>query len=116
MTFLQLVLILSTMLLLSIGQILFKLASEDVVLTASGIFPSLIKIKFILALVIYALATLLWIISLKELPLRVAYPFVAMTFIFVPTLSHFLLGETLSWNTYIGAGIIALGVIVSVAK
>ena len=116
MTFLQLILILSTVLLLSVGQILFKLVSEDLVLTSSEILQSLINLKLMFALVIYAIATLLWVISLKELPLRVAYSFVAMTFFIVPMLAHFVLDETLGWNTYIGAGIIALGVIVSVAR
>jgi len=116
MTFLQLVLVLSTVLLLSIGQILFKLASKDLILTSSEIMQSLMNLKLIFALAIYAIATLLWVVSLKELPLRVAYSFVAMTFFIVPTLAHFVLGETLGWNTYIGAGIIALGVIVSVAR
>jgi len=116
MTILQLVLILFTVFLLSVGQILFKLASEDIVLTSTGILTSLMSIKLVIAFAVYAIATLLWLISLKGVPLRVAYPFAAMAFFIVPTLAHFFLGETLSWNTYVGASIIALGVIVSVIR
>lgn len=116
MTFLQVVLILSTVLFLSTGQVLFKLASQDLVLTSSEFLPSLISLKLIAALAIYAMATLLWVVTLKEVPLRIAYSFVGLTFFIVPLLAHFFLGETLSWNTYLGAGIIALGVMVSVAR
>lgn len=114
MTAPQLVLILFTVFLLSAGQILFKLASADVVLSYSGILPSLFKPKLLIALLVYAVATVLWIIALKDLPLRLAYPFVALAFVIVPTMAHFLLGEPVSWNTYLGAALIAVGVIVSV--
>ncbi|MDO8903935.1 hypothetical protein [Hydrogenophaga sp.] len=116
MTLLQFLLILFTVVLLSIGQILFKLASEDVVLTPSEILPSLVSVKLVAAFVVYFVATILWIIALKGVHLRVAYPFAALAFFIVPTLAHFLLGESLSWNTYVGAGIIALGVLVSVVR
>lgn len=111
----QLSLILFTVILLSAGQILFKLASSDLVLTPAGFLPSLLSLKLIVALAVYSVATILWLIALKAVPLRVAYPFVASAFFIVPTLAHFLLGEELGWNTYAGAGLIALGVIVSVS-
>jgi undecaprenyl phosphate-alpha-L-ara4N flippase subunit ArnE len=116
MTLLQLLLIFFTVFLLSAGQILFKLASEDIVLTPSGILPSLISFKLAVAFVVYIIATCRWLVALKGVPLRVAYPFAAMAFFIVPTLAHFLLGEVLSWNTYVGASIIALGVVVSVVQ
>lgn len=116
MTLLQLLLIMFTVFLLSAGQILFKLASEDIVLTYSGILPSLMSLKLVVAFAVYLIATLLWLIALKGVPLRVAYPFAALAFFIVPTLAHFLLGEAHSWNTYAGASIIALGVIVSVVR
>ena len=116
MTLPQLLFILFTVMLLAAGQILFKLASNDIVLNPSELLSSLVSIKLFFALVIYAIATLCWLITLKGLPLRVAYPFVAMTFFIVPTLAHFLLGETLHWNTYLGAAIIAVGVVVSVIR
>lgn len=116
MTLLQLSLILFTVFLLSVGQILFKLASENIILTSAGILPSLLNIKLIVAFSVYSIATVLWLIALKGVPLRVAYPFAALAFFIVPTLAHFLLGEVLSWNTYVGASIIALGVIVSVSQ
>jgi drug/metabolite transporter (DMT)-like permease len=115
MTLLQILFISLTVFLLSLGQILFKLASEEIVLTFSQFLPSLTNPKLMLAFVVYFAATLLWLIALKGVSLRVAYPCTAIAFFIVPTLAHFLLGEPLSWNTYVGAGIITIGVIVSVA-
>ena len=60
MTLFQVVLISFTVFLLSVGQILFKLASEDIVLNLSEIIPSLISLKLAVALAVYAIATLLW--------------------------------------------------------
>lgn len=116
MSMAQILLILFTVFLLSVGQILFKLASNDIDLSYSGLVPSLLSLRLVIAFVVYSIATILWLIALKNLPLRVAYPFAALAFFLVPTLAHFLLDETLSWNTYVGAGIIALGVIVSTVK
>jgi len=116
MTILQLLLILFTVFLLSVGQILFKIAANSIVLTSSGLLPSLVNAKLIIALAVYSVATILWLIALKGVPLRMAYPFAALAFFIVPTLAHFLLGEPLNWNTYIGACIIALGVFVSISQ
>ena len=115
MSVLQTALILITVLLLSIGQILFKLAAAEIVMSSAGFLPSLLNLKVLLAFAVYFTATIFWLIALKDVPLRVAYPFAALAFVIVPTMAHFLLGESLSWNTYVGAGIICLGVIVSVS-
>jgi len=116
MNLFQLALILSTVFLLSIGQILFKLAAGTLVLSANGFIPSLFNPKLLLAMLVYGVATVLWIVALKGMPLRIAYPFVALGFFIVPTLSHWFLGEPMNWNTYAGAVIIACGVAVSVYK
>lgn len=71
--------------------------------------------RLAIAFFVYAIATILWLIALKDIPLRVAYPFAALAFFIVPTFAHFLLGELVSWKTYAGAFIILLGVIVSVS-
>jgi drug/metabolite transporter (DMT)-like permease len=116
MTISRLLLILFAVLLLSAGQILFKLASQDIVLTVSGVLPSLISVKLAIALLVYLIAMLLWMIVLKDISLRIAYPFAALAFFFVPTMAYFVLGEKVSWNTYVGALIIAIGVTFSVVR
>lgn len=112
----QFFLIIFTVFLLAAGQILFKIASDNLIITARGFIPSLFDPAILVALAVYGVATVLWLIALKGMPLRVAYPFVALAFVIVPTLAHYLLGESVGWNTYVGALIIGVGVFVSVYK
>src|SRR5690554_6974093 len=74
MSWLQLTLTILTVMALSAGQVLFKLASEDLKLSVSGLLPSLLSTKLILALFIYGVATVMWLVVLKIAPLRIAYP------------------------------------------
>jgi drug/metabolite transporter (DMT)-like permease len=56
------------------------------------------------------LATGLWVALLREVPLSVAYPFVALAFFLVPLMGHWVLGEALRWQTLAGAAVIVAGV------
>lgn len=116
MSLLQLGLTLLTVLALSTGQVLFKLAADHLEFSASGLVHSLLNPKLLLALIIYAVATGMWLVVLKMTPLRIAYPFIAMAFVFVPVLSHYILGEQLHWGTFAGAGLIVAGVCISVLQ
>jgi drug/metabolite transporter (DMT)-like permease len=112
----QLVFTIFTVLALSVGQILFKMAASNFEFSATGLVSSLLNMKLIIALVVYFFATIMWLLVLKATPLRVAYPFAALAFFVVPILAHFFLGETIKWNTFAGASLIAVGVWVSVYK
>jgi drug/metabolite transporter (DMT)-like permease len=112
----QLNFIILTVLALSTGQILFKMAASGFEFSVSGFLNSLSNIKLICALTIYFVATIMWLLVLKVTPLRIAYPFVSLAFFIVPILAHFLLNEKLSWNTFVGASLIGVGVWVSVYK
>lgn len=101
---------------LSIGQILFKLASSTIEFSIVGLWSALFNTKLIIALLVYFFATVMWLLTLKQTPLSIAYPFSALAFFIVPTLAHFFLGETLQWNTLAGAAVIALGVYISVCR
>lgn len=114
MSIFQFIFIIGTVIALSVGQVLFKLASVSFELSISGMWSSFTNIKLIAALIVYLLATVMWLLVLKVTPLRLAYPFAALAFFVVPILGYFLLGEQLSWNTFAGAALIALGVYVSV--
>lgn len=110
----QFVFIILTIISLSVGQLLFKMAASSFEFSIEGILNNLVNIKLIIALAVYFFATIMWLLVLKATPLRVAYPFAALAFIIVPILAHFLLGESINWNTFAGAGLIAIGVWVSV--
>ena len=103
MSLYQLVFIILTVFALSVGQILFKFAAGSFEFSVTGIIKNLTNINLIIALAVYFLATIMWLFVLKSTPLRVAYPFIALAFIVVPILSHFLIGERIYWNTFAGA-------------
>jgi drug/metabolite transporter (DMT)-like permease len=98
---------------LSIGQVLFKLAAAGFGGSEPFVRQLLFNKYLIAALVVYGLATGLWVALLRQVPLHVAYPFVAMAFFFVPLMAHWVLGEPLRWQTLTGASVIFVGVWIS---
>lgn len=108
----DLALILFTVASLAVGQVCFKLASPAF---AAFSLRSLFSPIFIVALVIYAVATVLWVIVLSRVPLTVAYPLVALSYLIVPLLARAFLGEALRWQTFAGAFVIIAGILLSIS-
>ncbi len=105
-------LILLTVIALSAGQVLFKLASRTI---DGGDWRSFVSPYLLIALVVYGGATLLWVLVLTRMPLQQAYPFIGLAFVIVPLVAHRFLGEPLYANTFVGAALIMLGIWISVA-
>lgn len=101
---------------ISIGQILFKLASPyfPSVLSWSSLFSFLFNKYLFSALIIYGFATILWVYALRLVPLSIAYPFMALAFIIVPVLGMIFLNEPFHWRMLMGAGLIIIGLIIIV--
>lgn len=97
---------------LAMGQILFKLAASAMK-SGNWVADWLLNWHLMIALVVYAFATGLWVLLLRSVPLSVAYPFVALAFFIVPVVAHFVLGEPLRWQTLAGAAVIVAGVWIS---
>lgn len=55
----------------------------------------------------------MWMMVLKRMPLSQAFPFYGLTFLLVPTLAHFVLGEQIGYQTFAGGAIIMIGVWIS---
>src|SRR5215469_13349068 len=91
-------------LLLSTGQILFKQAA--IVGNAKPFHLALLNGWMASALVLYAIATGLWVWILRTVPLSMAYPFVALGFILVPLAAHYLFGEPFTTRYAIGVALI----------
>jgi undecaprenyl phosphate-alpha-L-ara4N flippase subunit ArnE len=104
--------IIFTILLLSVGQILFKMVADKINPNQS-IVSTLTNPLLMLALAVYGVATILWIFSLRNVPLSLAYPFAALAFIFVPTMAHFTLSEPFKAKTFYGFILILAGVTIS---
>ncbi len=116
MTLANFLLIIICVLGISAGQILFKLASESIPTTfeMDKWLSFSVNKYFLLALVIYGAATVLWILALKRVDLNIAYPFMALAFVIVPMAGYLFLGESVSYKTFFGAALIIAGLIISV--
>jgi undecaprenyl phosphate-alpha-L-ara4N flippase subunit ArnE len=114
MTPLQTIKVVLVVLILSAGQILFKLAASQIrpgsprdLLISLILSPQLIA-----ALAIYGLATILWVLVLREVPLSRAYPVTALGMVLVPALSLFLFHEPFSWSLLLGGALLIAGIYV----
>ena len=68
---------------------------------------------FIFSCAVYAAATLLWTYVLQTVPLAYAYAFMALTFVMVPILAIFWLGETITLRYIIGGLLILVGLVIA---
>ena len=96
------------------GQILFKLGAGN--WTGNSLaewFWSFILNPFLMtAIFLYAFTIVVWIFVLRTLPLSIAYPLTALSYVIVPLLSFFIAHEKITLQTAIGSLIIIVGVIV----
>jgi drug/metabolite transporter (DMT)-like permease len=103
---------------MAFGQLLFKSGSAS--LNGNNAYELALSfatnIKLMCAVSLYAFTILVWIYVLKHLPLSIAYPLTALSYVIVPTISYLLLREPIATNTIIGSGIIILGVAVTHLK
>lgn len=113
----QFIFALFTVLIISAGQILFKLAAEGIDVSGKGLLHSfLFNWQLIVALVVYGIATISWLFVIRGVPMRVAYPIAALSFIIVPILSAIFLGESITFKTLLGGFVILFGVYVSTSS
>ncbi|MBK0113125.1 MULTISPECIES: hypothetical protein [unclassified Delftia] len=94
---------------ISLGQILFKKAAFAIPIDATWM-DWFLNGWLITSLALYGVTTLGWIWILRQAPLHLAYPFMGLAFIIVPTLAWLLLGEPLHWRTLVGGTLILAGV------
>ena len=112
----QIAALLMVPLLISGGQLLFKLASQtEGLIKAPALLSLLSNPYFIAAMTIYVLSTIWWIWLLRSVPLGRAYVFMALSFLFVPVLAHWMFGEPLNWRTAASAALIVAGIVVAVS-
>lgn len=93
------------------GQLLFKLTANS--LQGPGFLganPRALTLLFV-ALAIYGVATIAWILVLRQAPLNRVYPLMALSFVLVPLGSHFLLGETITPQYWTGVALLIVGLI-----
>jgi undecaprenyl phosphate-alpha-L-ara4N flippase subunit ArnE len=113
-TFFQYAQIVTVVTMIAAGQLLFQKSASDSppLSTLAGMTSLMTNPVFILALVIYGVATLLWVAVLQQVPLSRAYPFNALSFILVPLAAIVFFGEAASVRLFIGLTLVVIGLIV----
>lgn len=99
---------------LVVGQLLFRATA---IVWASGrpLFSIPVLIRLVPSLTFYALSTLAWVWVLRTVPLKSAYPFMALAFVLVPLGAHWLFGEVVTLQYLAGTCLIMIGVVITVA-
>ncbi|MEL6768665.1 MAG: 4-amino-4-deoxy-L-arabinose-phospho-UDP flippase [Pseudomonadota bacterium] len=100
------------------GQILFKITAERI---SGEPITSIISdwrtiVIFGIALGIYGVATIMWVLALRELALSQAYMLMSLSFVIVPVAAMVLFGEKLSTGFFLGSALIISGLIVTLGS
>jgi len=99
--------LLTAILLGVLGQILLKTGVER----TAGIIAQFLDPFTILGLATYGIAALLYIISLKRIPLSIAFPSAALSYVVVAVIAHLLWHEPLGWPQFAGIALIGGGLV-----
>lgn len=103
-------LLIGTPVLVSFGQVLFKVVGQRWSPEA-GLLRLVLDPVFACSMAVYAAATLSWIVVLRTVPLGLAYTFTALGFALVPALSMLFFGEALGMRYAIGVACIVAGLL-----
>ena len=95
------------------GQVLLKYAMlkhGPITFSVGGLISLAAEPRLILALAMYAGALLMWLQVLSKVPLSVAYPMLAFTYVVVPCLAIFFFDERITGAQIAGIALVLLGV------
>ena len=87
------------------GQILLKYGAAE-----ADFVAQLFKPATIAGMAAYGGAALLYIVALRRIPMSVALPFSAISYIGVAVIGYFVFGEAFGWTKAAAIGLICLGV------
>ena len=104
--------ILACVVVMTIGQILFKQVAVNYNKTGSLFDWGVLGI-LVVAGILYVTSTGLWVWALRYVEISKAYPYFALGFIFVPLLGAWFFGEALSLRYGVGIIMIIAGVIMT---
>lgn len=110
----HLLITISCVLALSVGQLLFKKVAIEMAAAGTWIHPRVLVFTAI-AFFIYGVTTLAWIYVLRFVELNRAYPVMALSFVAVPVMGYLFYGEMVSSYYFIGVVLIISGIVVITA-
>jgi multidrug transporter EmrE-like cation transporter len=65
---------------------------------------------FVLGAVFYLVSMFVWILGLSRVPVSVAYPLLSVGYVINAIAAHYLFGETVTLQRWLGIGFIVVGV------
>ena len=89
------------------AQTLLKLGAG-----AHSISDQLVNVNTIFGLILYGFAALAYIITLRSLPLSIALPCTAISYVGVAFVGYYYFGDTLTVLHVVGISVICLGVVI----
>ncbi len=101
---------------IAIGQVIFKYSALRFTFTSGQSIPDWVQQNFAPlaavcgALSLYMVSTVAWITALRTIPLSVAFMFNALAFAFIPVVSMLFFNEQLPRFLIPGLGLIAAGI------
>src|SRR5262249_36739429 len=103
-----------TVVCISIGQMLFKIAADRANVAQSLFAPGALTV-LAAAVVLYGGATIVWVTVLRYVPLTVAYVFMSLSFVIVPAMAALFMHEQITLRYVAGMVLIVAGILVSLS-
>ena len=96
----------------AVGQVLFKYGSVNAppADSAAALLRLLLQPVVVLAIALYGLGVVLWIVVLQDVPLTRAYPFMSLGFVLTPLAAVIFFGEAVDLRYLLGTALILAGI------
>ncbi len=104
-------LIIASSFLISISQVWFKTSFKSKISNIKDLIAYAKNRKVVYGFVLYLFSLVIYLFSLKHLPLSIAYPLFASSFIFVSIFSYYKLKEKISFKRILGIVFIFIGIV-----
>lgn len=94
------------------GELLFKhgIMNTELKMNLMSIIKTVFSPFIFFGFALFGSGAVLWLFVLQRFPLSIAYPTLALNYVWILILSYFLFGEHLSINKAIGVFLIIAGV------
>ena len=94
-----------------VGQILLKAGASGSVAASAGFIDQLFRWQTIIGLGCYGGAALLYIVALRKIPMSIALPCTAASYVVIALIGWAVFGEALGVQKMLAIGLICFGVV-----
>ena len=94
-----------------IGQVLLKVGASDSVAASTGFMDQLLRWQTIIGLGCYGGAALLYIIALRKIPMSIALPTTAASYVVIAIIGWAMFGEAMGPQKMLAIALISAGVV-----